>query len=93
MKPSFTFRKRLTPERDWLIMITVAALLLAVSIGSNLWFFEQVSQGGVLGTAPQKTNPVFSQNALDAIEKVFVTRDAEKQKYLLGTYHFVDPSK
>jgi hypothetical protein len=72
-------------------MIAFACLL--VSVAWNLWLFNQVQSGAVLGEAPTPTSSVFNQSTLDALSKVFTDRAAEAARYRDGTYRFVDPSK
>jgi len=89
----FSYGKQIKPERDWSVLIVVSSLLLAASVGGNLWLFEHVAGGGSLGDTPQESAPVFSQEALETINKIFSERASEQMKYRNGTYHFIDPSK
>ena len=91
--PALHYGNRLRPSRDWRIVLILSGLLLALSVGANLWLFEHVVEGGVLGDAPNVTSNVFSQQSLEEIEKIFAEREAEEGKYKFGTYNFIDPSK
>lgn len=83
---------RLDPARDWIIAFTVAAILLAGIIVWNVWAFDTVAQGGVIGPATTTASPIFSQSSLDAIRTIFANRAAEEVKYTAGAYRFPDPS-
>lgn len=90
---SFSYGKRIHPARDWSVLLLVSILMLVASIGGNLWLFEHVAGGGLLGEIPQGAPPVFSQASLDTISKIFDNRAIEENKYQNGTYRFIDPSR
>ncbi len=74
-------------------MLIVSAVALVGIVGWNVWAFETVANGGVIGTAAMSTVPAFSRSSLDAIHAVFESRAAEGDKYVSGAYHFADPSQ
>ena len=79
------------PSRDWLVLLTLALLLLILSIGWNVWTFIRVTSGEVVGdTAPSITGPNIS--ILEQVREVFTARKAEEQRYFTE-YRFVDPNK
>jgi len=84
---------RLNPVRDWLFLLTVSAVALASIIVWNIWAFDTVANGGVIGTSATSTPPVFSQSSLDTIHAIFANRASEEAKYETGTYRFADPSQ
>lgn len=81
------------PVRDWLAMITIAAIALAGTIVWNAWAFDTVANGGVIGTAAIGPLPTFSRASLDTIHTIFANRAAEEAKYATGTYRYNDPSQ
>lgn len=81
------------PERDWLVLFIGSMLVLASIIVWNIWAFDTVTRGGVIGTTATSTSPIFDQSSLDAARTIFVNRAAEELKYVAGVYHFVDPSQ
>ncbi len=84
---------RLDPERDWLMLLIVSAIALVGIVVWNVWAFETVANGGVIGAAATSTAPVFSRSSLDAIHAIFQNRAAEEGKYVSGVYSFTDPSQ
>ena len=81
------------PVRDWLAMITFSAVALAGIVVWNVWAFDTVASGGVIGAPAPATTPMFNNSSLDAIHSIFATRVAEEAKYLSGVYRYVDPSQ
>lgn len=81
------------PERDWIILLILSVIVLAAIVVWNAFVFDTVVRGGVIGTPPQNSAPVFSQSSLDAIHEIFANRAAEEEKYLSDGYHYADPSR
>lgn len=81
------------PMRDWLLLLTLSTITLASIIVWNVWAFDTVANGGVIGTSVPKAPPAFNQASLDAIHTIFTSREAEEKKYETGVYRFVDPSQ
>ncbi|MCX6786260.1 MAG: hypothetical protein NTU85_00315 [Candidatus Kaiserbacteria bacterium] len=93
-----SFLKRLrygvpNPQRDWFILLTISVMVLVGSIVWNVWTFETVAQGGIIGSIATSSPPIFSRASLDTIHTVFENRANEKAKYETGSYHFADPSQ
>ena len=84
---------RMDPVRDWLILLTLSIFAFAGIIVWNVWAFDTVARGGVIGAAATSTTPVFNSSSLDAVHSVFKMRSAEETKYVNGTYRFADPSQ
>ena len=80
------------PERDWIITLIISAILLISLVVWNVWAFDTVANGGVIGSPATNVKPVFNQASLDAIHTIFTNRADEEQKYVSGTYSFIDPS-
>jgi len=80
------------PGRDWLILVTCSTILLIGIIVWNVWAFDTVANGKVIGAAPAAT-PSFNQASLDAIRTVFEDRADEEAKYVTGVYRYADPSQ
>ncbi|MEK7604399.1 MAG: hypothetical protein AAB442_01205 [Patescibacteria group bacterium] len=81
------------PERGWVILITLAAIVLAGIIIWDIWAFDTVAKGGVIGRRVASTTPAFDSAVIDKIQGIFDTRAAEEAKYITGAYHFTDPSQ
>lgn len=84
---------RQDPVRDWLMMLTLFLVACAGIIVWNIWAFDTVARGGVIGSAVVHAPPVFSRSSLDAIHAVFEKRAAEEAKYTAGEYRYADPSQ
>lgn len=80
------------PVRDWLIVLTLGTLALVSIITWNVWAFDTVANGGVIGTPTNAPSALFNQSSLDAIRALFDNRAAEETRYVNGTYRFIDPS-
>ncbi|MFA5942787.1 MAG: hypothetical protein WC798_03935 [Candidatus Paceibacterota bacterium] len=83
----------LDPVRSWFAMLTFSMIALAGIIVWNVWAFDTIVSGGVIGTSATSTVPVFSQESLDTIRDIFEQRAKEALKYETGTYRFADPSQ
>ena len=81
------------PARDWLILITFSTIALAGIIVWNVWAFDTVAKGGVIGAPVTGTPPIFSRSSLDTIRTIFASRAEEEAKYVTGAYRYVDPSQ
>jgi hypothetical protein len=89
----FQYGAYLNPVRDWLALLIFSTIALIGIIVWNVWAFDTVANGGVIGTVATSTSPVFDQTSLDTIHTVFANRAAEESKYITGTYRFSDPSQ
>lgn len=81
------------PSRDWLVLLGFAAIMFAAVVVWNIWAFDTVANGGVIGTPTVPQESVFSRSSLDTIHAVFERRQAEEMNYVTGTYRFSDPSQ
>ena len=84
---------RFEPSRDWLVLLTLSTFFLIGIIVWNIWAFNIVANGGVIGKAPSEAVPVFSTSSLNSIESVFTNRADEEAKYVTGVYRYADPSQ
>jgi hypothetical protein len=80
------------PERDWIILLLSALLVLSGIVAWNVWVFQTVASGGVIGRPAVTPTSVFSQSSLDTIHTVFTDRAVEQAKYVSGAYSYTDPS-
>jgi len=83
----------LNPVRDWLILVIFSAIAFAGIVVWNVWAFDTVANGGVIGIAATSSPPLFNRSSLDTINTVFANRAAEEAKYETGIYSFADPSQ
>ncbi|MHB8860590.1 MAG: hypothetical protein ACYC48_02545 [Minisyncoccota bacterium] len=84
---------RLDPERDWIMLLILSAIALTGIVVWNMWAFDTVANGGIIGSPATSTTPVFNQSSLGAIHTIFANRAAEEEKYASSTYSFTDPSQ
>ena len=96
---SNSFLKRLRagahqdPVRDWIAMLICSAIVLAGIIVWNVWVFDTVARGGIIGSGESSPSPAFNSSFLDAIHPIFEKRAAEATKYETGIYRYADPSQ
>lgn len=81
------------PVRDWLILLTLSILAFISLIVWNIWAFDTVSRGGVIGTNATSTIPSFDGSSMNAIQAVFSKRADEEARYVTGVYRYADPSQ
>ncbi len=81
------------PVRYWLALITFSILAFLCIIVWNVWAFDTVAQGGVIGTTATSTPPAFNHSSIDVINAIFEKRAAEEAKYVTGVYRYTDPSQ
>jgi hypothetical protein len=85
-----SYGERLRPERDWLLLLAGAGLLLVASIVWNLWLFRSVGEGAVIGAGAAPA--AFDATPIQSVRAVFDSRAREEARYA-GDLHFVDPSR
>ncbi|HEX2792190.1 MAG TPA: hypothetical protein VHO23_00515 [Candidatus Paceibacterota bacterium] len=78
------------PQRDWFMFLSAAALLLALSVGWNVWIFYTAATGGQVGDTAPAAAPDTS--SFDAVRALFEERATEEARYRTE-YRFVDPSR
>lgn len=81
------------PVRDWLIMLTFSVLTFVGIVVWNVWAFDTVARGGVIGTSATGAPPIFDSSSIEAIHEVFEKRATEETKYVTGVYRYADPSQ
>ena len=79
------------PTRDWFVMLTITAVLVGGVVGWHAWVYLTAT------TKPATVRevsviPEFDTSVVDAVEKAFVIRAEEAERYR-STYRFVDPSR
>ncbi|HUY62581.1 MAG TPA: hypothetical protein VMV50_02220 [Candidatus Paceibacterota bacterium] len=89
----FSYGKRINAVRDWLVLLTLAGIVLAGIVLWNVWAFNAVASGRTIGAAPAGAPAVFNASTLTTIKSVFAARAAEDDKYTTGAYTFADPSQ
>lgn len=83
----------LDPARDWLVLCTLSAIALIGIIVWNVWTFNTIANGGVIGIPATGASSAFSRSSLDTVHTIFATRAAEESKYATGVYRYADPSQ
>ena len=91
IKKALSYGDRLHPERDWLMLISIAGILFVASIGWNVLLFFQFQNGKnvTAQTAPQVQKSLG--DSISQVQDLFQSHAAEEVNYQ-QTYHFVDPS-
>lgn len=86
----FSYGRRMRPERDWFVLLAVAAVLVLASAAWNLWLFAKVEQGYALDA--DAVPATFDAAPIESVRAVFEERRAEELRYR-QEYRFVDPSR
>ena len=81
------------PMRDWLALLACATIALTGIVVWNIWAFDTIAQGGVIGSSTASTPAVLDSPSLNAVRAVFEERAAEEAKYRTGVYRYSDPSQ
>ena len=84
---------RSDPARDWMTLLTLALFAFVALVVWNVWAFDTVARGGVIGAPATTTPAVFNRSSVNAIRGIFDARAAEEAKYVTGVYRFADPSQ
>ena len=83
----------INPIRDWLFLVALSAILLAGIVVWNVWAFDAVAQGGIIGKPDTNAPSSINQSSVDQINTIFANRAAEENKYVNGAYQYTDPSQ
>lgn len=84
---------RRDPFRDWLILLALAVFSFLCIVVWNVWAFDTVANGGVIGRTATTTPQAFDRTAVNAIRTIFEMRAEEEAKYMTGVYRYSDPSQ
>lgn len=89
LRKRFSYGSHPRPARDWFAILSVATLLVVLSIGWNLWLLRSVERGGVIGN--EAPPPTFDAAPIEAIRALFEARRQKELQYR-QEFRFVDPS-
>lgn len=78
------------PARDWLLLLLCGLLFLVVSIGWNVWFFDQIVTEETHGA--QNTSGALQAYDSGAVKELFEMRASSAEAYR-STHVFVDPAR
>jgi hypothetical protein len=78
------------PGRDWLLLLLCGFIFLLVSVGWNVWFFNQVVTEETNG-AGGATGALDAYDA-DSVKELFDMRASSAEAYR-SVHVFVDPSR
>lgn len=90
---TFSYGTQLKPARDWIVVVSIALIILAFSIVWNIFNFRHIVAEKA---APATTNvyaPTINKTAIQSVQQLFSERASEQTKYESGAYSFADPSK
>jgi hypothetical protein len=79
------------PGRDWLLIISIVAVLLLVSIGWSFWFFAQVARE-VEDPGSASSAATLPHYPTAQVEAIFTARSDTRDAYE-HQYPFIDPSR
>ncbi|MDP3402503.1 MAG: hypothetical protein Q8S35_00915 [bacterium] len=86
----FSYGNYVHPARDWFYLLVAMTVLVALSIGWNLWLLKSVEKGGIIGDENAVVES-FDEAPIESVRAVFEERRAEQLRYR-QEYRFVDPS-
>ncbi len=86
----FSYGNHVHPARDWFYLLVGMTVLVALSIGWNLWLLKSVEKGGIIGDESAVVES-FDEAPIESVRAVFEERRAEQLRYR-QEYRFVDPS-
>ena len=89
---TLSYGDHLRPVRDWVVLLMSAGVCIVASLVWNLWLFNRVVSGEVLGDAPKAGEAIVDETLTSTLSKVLIDREAARVEYEDGTKHFVDPS-
>jgi hypothetical protein len=73
------------------VLISIAFVLLLLSIGWNVWLFFELANGQAIGAAQTKKPTPTPTVTVTGVQKVFQERANQEANYA-NSFHFVDPS-
>lgn len=93
----FTRDKGIHAERDWMIVLGVAAGALLISAILNAISFARVYDGEPISRSVN-TNPPLRETQelserLERVEEIFDAREAAQQEFINTSYPFIDPAR
>jgi len=80
------------PERDWIVLLIVSIIMLTGIVTWNVWAFDTIAKGRILGPTASTTITTFKQSSSGEIHTIFEERAAEETNYTSGVYQYIDPS-
>ena len=87
--PSFVkYGDRPNPTRDWLVLISVVAVLLLASLAWNVWLFARVTSGAAIGS--ESVSAPLNSASSASVTELFKKRAEIETEY--KNTRFVDPS-
>lgn len=85
------YGERIRPTRDWFVLLSIASLLVVVSVVWNVFLLVRIERGEAIdGSTPTPT--AFDNKPIEAVKQVFLER-AEEERRFRQEYRFVDPSR
>lgn len=96
LRRAFTQLRTLTcpdPERDWILLVTIAIVTIGCVIVWNAWIFDRVANGATINGRGATTLTKPRQPLIDSIHAVFTERAAKEELYRGQTYPYTDPSQ
>jgi len=94
---TLTGDKEIHAERDWMIVLSVAAVLFLISATLNAISFARVYDGEPISKNVNTNPPVREtqelSERLEKVEEIFDAREQAQQDFINTSYPFVDPAR
>ncbi len=86
------YGSRLYPARDWLVLISVAIIILGISTVWNILEFRNITTNQAPTSTVTSHGAAIDSTAMHQVQKIFSTRAGAQARYESGAYSFTDPS-
>lgn len=86
------YGNQLYPARDWLVLISVAIIILGISTVWNILEFRNITINQVPVSTTASHSTAIDSAAMQQVQKIFSARAGAQAKYESGAYSFTDPS-
>lgn len=83
---------RPAPIRDWLFLLSVAAIVLVGIVAWNVWNLRTLLDR-IESNASSAQAPLLDRASLDNAHTLFENRATEESMYVNGEYQYSDPSQ
>lgn len=82
------------PLRDWVVVLTLAALGLATAVGVGVYYFFGIQSGTIIGDTSAEIAPAprLSRAELESIAELYTTRRVNYEQNAIDVPSLADPS-
>jgi len=95
-KNMFIRLKRLVqpnPVRDWHVVLSIFTVIFVGIVVWGTWTFQMMISEDSSSLSPNQDKQTLDTVTIEMMRKVFEQRATEENKYIDGTYRYLDPSQ